>query len=544
MRLQHMIPTVMGGSSSYINTVLGTNPIAYWPLNEASGTTAVCQVNSNQNGTYGRDVSTMGTEPGPVGDYTAPTFTDTASDYVDIDTATLVSNFDGDEGALSAWAKVSGAAEWTDGDKDIVLYLNKGTANIIECAEIADRKMHLFMRANNVSKSSVKQQFDSTDWFHMAIVWSRSGDYLRTYINGLLLYQNVFSSLGAWSGADFDNALIGAGNKTGGSVWSGAIAHVALWSSPITHAQVAALANKTASRNILFGVTRSNTASALTTPTYDASGQATHPDVIDFGSGNTWNGYRYWMAMTPFPNGDTDFENPSILVSADGETWSDPGTNPVVAAPATGYNSDVDIFMEAGGITTMWMVYRELDGSNVETIYALSSTDGTTWSSSTAIVENGALREMLSPAVVYLDGTYRMWTVDATTTPHTLRLRTSSSPNSGWSAPSACVLTLPDSDLEIWHVDVNYRSDLGEYHMLVNSENTINDSGRLFFAWSTDGVNWTVTDGALLEPDLAGWDATYLYRSSWVYTGSNYDLFYAGIATTTWHIGRTTVTGL
>jgi hypothetical protein len=46
-----------------------------------------------------------------------------------------------------------------------------------------------------------------------------------------------------------------------------------------------------------------NASAPLTIPTYDASGQAIHPDVIDFGSGNTWNGYRYWMAMTPYTGG-------------------------------------------------------------------------------------------------------------------------------------------------------------------------------------------------------------------------------------------------
>jgi len=52
------------------------------------------------------------------------------------------------------------------------------------------------------------------------------------------------------------------------------------------------------------------------TPTYDGSGQVVNPDVVYFPSG--WHGYKYWLAMTPYPNSNDDYENPSILVSNDG----------------------------------------------------------------------------------------------------------------------------------------------------------------------------------------------------------------------------------
>ena len=57
----------------------------------------------------------------------------------------------------------------------------------------------------------------------------------------------------------------------------------------------------------------------LNIPTYDGSGQAVHPDV--YYNANGWNGYRYWMAMTPYPNGNAAYENPSIVVSNDNLNW-------------------------------------------------------------------------------------------------------------------------------------------------------------------------------------------------------------------------------
>ncbi|MDD4289905.1 MAG: DUF2341 domain-containing protein [Patescibacteria group bacterium] len=79
-----------------------------------------------------------------------------------------------------------------------------------------------------------------------------------------------------------------------------------------------------------------------TIPTYEDSGQAIHPDIVYFDE--PWNGYSYWMVMTPYPNGNPDYENPSIVVSNDGVSWVTPDgpTNPIDSQPG-GYNSDPDI---------------------------------------------------------------------------------------------------------------------------------------------------------------------------------------------------------
>ncbi len=77
-----------------------------------------------------------------------------------------------------------------------------------------------------------------------------------------------------------------------------------------------------------------NAANVLTIPTYDSNPNVGHPDVLYVAGG--WNGYPYWMAMTPYPS--TDRENPSIVASADGNTWVVPAglTNRVVPLPAGG----------------------------------------------------------------------------------------------------------------------------------------------------------------------------------------------------------------
>ena len=50
--------------------------------------------------------------------------------------------------------------------------------------------------------------------------------------------------------------------------------------------------------------------SPLTIPTFDGSGQAVHPSVIDLVQMHgvtSWAGYRYWMLMTPYPYADDTY---------------------------------------------------------------------------------------------------------------------------------------------------------------------------------------------------------------------------------------------
>lgn len=96
-----------------------------------------------------------------------------------------------------------------------------------------------------------------------------------------------------------------------------------------------------------------NAQAPLLIPTYDGSGQANHPSVIDFKTEHnldTFEGYRFWMAVTPYPFSDYTLENPSILVSKDGINWlphprlKNPGVQKVSSNPKEKkYNSDPEL---------------------------------------------------------------------------------------------------------------------------------------------------------------------------------------------------------
>ena len=104
-----------------------------------------------------------------------------------------------------------------------------------------------------------------------------------------------------------------------------------------------------------------NSSIPLVTPTYENSGQAMHPCIIDFLTEhhkNSWGGYRYWMIMTPFPFEERYFENPSLLVSQDGKNWKVPPgiRNPIVNSNPPFNNADPDLIYNSA-TNELWLYY-------------------------------------------------------------------------------------------------------------------------------------------------------------------------------------------
>lgn len=281
------------------------------------------------------------------------------------------------------------------------------------------------------------------------------------------------------------------------------------------------------------------TLTQLTIPTYDGSGQTVHPDVIKIAGG--WNGWLYWMAITPYPSSDDTKENPSILVSNDGTTWQEPDgiTNPVVAYPGgSSFNSDPDLVYDST-TDTLWLFYRESDGST-DDIYVTSSTDGITWATPTLLFST-PFAEALSPAVVRDGATWRMWTVNKTPSPNTMEMRSTSVPDGTWTAPTTTDAVAADGK-DIWHIDiVADGSDFRAFLNVDDIDGASGDNGMIALGSSTDGLTWT-TGSAVLEPAATGWTSDRLYRGSGLYEQDRWRFWVSAKSDAgEWHTGYTEI---
>lgn len=321
--------------------------------------------------------------------------------------------------------------------------------------------------------------------------------------------------------------------------WDGDIVEVLVYASELTDGEVWQVSQYLARKYELPIAPILTAQDYLTTPTYDGSGEVVHPSVYYNATG--WNGYAYWMAMTPFPDSQAVLENPSVLVSDDGITWIEPPgiSNPIVAAPGGGaINSDPDIVVDNDG--TMWLIYREYLVATYDKIYALSSADGITWGASTLILDLGPT-ECLSPALLWDGSQWVMYSVDHSVPSGQVDRRTAASITGPWSAPAAVTFNTPMSFNE-WHLDVILAG--GQYYMLMQDLGTNPDIGGLYLAISSDGVNWSYDLNCRIPPGpYAAWDSTTIYHGTHQMIDEVLHIWYSAEYTTGgtdyWHVGKT-----
>lgn len=224
--------------AEYVAKVRALNPIAYWILGEhAPDTTAVCQSDRNQNGTHvGVTLGNVGIGDGQV----CPSY-DGTNDYTDVDTAALVSAFDGDEGTALIWGKMSAGGIWTDGSNRYALSLIVDGNNYIFLRKnVANNTLGWYYTAGGVAEAVTLGALVTTGWMSIALTWSSAADEVKAFYNGAQTGLTQ-AGLGVWAGS-LVTATIGAYNTAPASAWSGYLAHCALWDSALAPATVLSLA--------------------------------------------------------------------------------------------------------------------------------------------------------------------------------------------------------------------------------------------------------------------------------------------------------------
>ncbi|GAF79945.1 unnamed protein product [marine sediment metagenome] len=231
--------------SEYAAKVKATSPttlIAYWMLSEPSGTAAICEINTAQNGTHsGMTLGQTG-----IGDGHTSILADGANDHTTVYSTTFRDAFSGVAGTLAGWAKVSAVGVWGDStnrwlvnllvDADNQVYIRKTTNS---------NQLRLSYIAGGTSEAAATTSLaGTTDWFHMAITWDKApgtGE-VKYYLNGASA-GTTDTALGVWAGSLVStNTCIGASSTTPANVFDGYQAHWNVWTSALTAAQVATLA--------------------------------------------------------------------------------------------------------------------------------------------------------------------------------------------------------------------------------------------------------------------------------------------------------------
>jgi len=298
-----------------------------------------------------------------------------------------------------------------------------------------------------------------------------------------------------------------------------------------------------------------NAASPLNIDDLQGGSQNVHPSVVDtheFNGGVDWNGYRYWMAYTPYPGSNDAYENPCIAVSNDRVTWiTPPGvTNPLVpepdqAVPGERFNADVDLMLEPDG-STLHMIYREagMDPVNETAIvYLISTADGVNWSTPLALYnsdEGGSGTPPplpTSPTITKYGDQYVSHYVLARDV-NTFGVRTAPAITGPWSAETRFPFPVTTTGKDPWHMSIRLEPN-GVLRYVLH----FRYSPTSIWVGDASGIGITPTNMVeVLTENPGAWDDE-LYRACLIPLDSglgNYGLYYSAFAGTTWGVGYTT----
>jgi hypothetical protein len=253
--------------------------------------------------------------------------------------------------------------------------------------------------------------------------------------------------------------------------------------------------------------------------TYDGSGQVVHPDYL--ATGPEWTHAGQYLFITPYPNGNANFENPSIFESEQPTQWIVPDkvTNPI-ESPHDGYLSDPDA-VYVPERNELWLYFRQVTNEN--TIRLTTSRDGVAWTTPVDVTL-APNHEIISPSVVRrAPNDWLMWAVNGnvgcTGSSAAVELRRSIN-GVDWSVPGTVALTQPG--FSPWHIDVEWIASRNEFWALYNVKTAGScTTSAVYLATSTDGVHWTTFPSPVLARGAIDALRDVVYRSSFAYDPSS-----------------------
>jgi predicted GH43/DUF377 family glycosyl hydrolase len=262
--------------------------------------------------------------------------------------------------------------------------------------------------------------------------------------------------------------------------------------------------------------------------------QNIHPKVLYFDNG--WNGYKWWMAYTPYPNGDTKKENPCIAVSNDGLNWGVPSSfaNNVLDdwnGVAGAYNNDTHLVFRSD-LNRLEVWWRFVDTSVTPKVANLKrrvSTDGISWGATEVMfVGEAEVNDHISPSIVFEDSLYKMISVQKNDGVNWAMNYTDSSDGLTWT--NRLPLSVNLNSLTPWHLD--FIKNGNSYEMILQAWDIggTNNTSSLYFLDSSDLINWSDPIKVLSPSPIIGkFDDAGIYRSSIVYLNGYYYVFYSAV---------------
>ena len=275
--------------------------------------------------------------------------------------------------------------------------------------------------------------------------------------------------------------------------------------------------------------------------------QVNHPSILDFVN-RLPNGYEYLLAVTPYPNRDARYENPSIIFSNDLQSWSeDEVVNPIYPPPRDAlvtsgpHNMDPHLVWDPVGreIRLYWGYWSRLE--RIRGWMFLRSRDGVNWVGP----YKTNLPYYVSFSVIYDQSArkWRAWGIKIDVKPFEVWCYESDD-GAEWVAVGKCNIPTVKYDgqsWQVWHATVR---KVGDEFWMIAAMNPVGVSDgsapiNLFLLRTRDGINWKAYNTPILTVSRSLSDDR-LYRAAFlIKEGRLYVIYSYQKSDGTWHIALT-----
>ena len=287
------------------------------------------------------------------------------------------------------------------------------------------------------------------------------------------------------------------------------------------------------------------------TPTADYTGSVVHPGVYDFGYGNHWRGYRYWMAVSGYWLENNRQENPHVLASNDGFNWEPPLglVNPIIPAPpAPQFNSDPDIEYDPA-TDRLVVINRTSLPDKTQQTFITTSAEGVLWTTPVALdwTRYGptADGQHVSPSIVRR-GPGDWWLFSIGRSDLHFYYHRAVNPLGTWTGP-VDIGPMGIAGQYPWHLDVVWHG--GKFRALLDLGPFYESRPEGYRAGTWDGTSaagFTWAASNFMDLAATGWDTKELYRAAFcpAEDGEHYRVWYSADSldpAISWRTGLTLV---
>ena len=257
--------------------------------------------------------------------------------------------------------------------------------------------------------------------------------------------------------------------------------------------------------------------------TFDGSNEFTHPSVLYFEKG--FNGYKFWMAYTPYSNCNVSLENPCIAVSNDGINYKKPDKliNPLLPIIKNNnqgyieYYNDPSLVFVNNKLELWYRLTYESDDKKTykQKIFRITSTDGINWKKPELIINDiKNSKNLISISLLYENNEYFLYYFDLNLKPILIK----SFDLEKWSKEQQVIIS--DYYGKFWHGEIKKINNIYKFIFIDNSYN-------LYISSSNDGIHFNNTEkiNIVCKSKDYFYFKNVLYKTSIVYDNKYYYIY-------------------